>query len=247
MRMYIYYVLILLIGKENSSQILLLNPHLPVELSLLGGYERLVFIAFNHSFLELIQLPYFHHIRRLFDETTSGCLLSARFSCRVEEELVGLSNSYSLQDFIRIVQVLESVALAEGKKSLYGHYPDRLSCREMTREHSLHLEKIVRFINLRYSEDISLQLIGDEIGLSREYLSSFCSLYLPGGFSGYLKDVRMSKVAEMLTQTDYSVLAVASSCGFNTLSNFMVLFKKYFGMTPGEYRIQKSRAGRARD
>ena len=50
----------------------------------------------------------------------------------------------------------------------------------------------------------------------------------------------MEKAAEFLTESDMTVTEVAGLCGYNDISKFIQVFKKYYGETPKKYR-EKSR------
>jgi AraC-like DNA-binding protein len=51
-------------------------------------------------------------------------------------------------------------------------------------------------------------------------------------------ELRLSRVRQLLAESDATVLNVANQCGYQHLSFFNSMFKKRFGMTPGEWRRQ---------
>lgn len=52
----------------------------------------------------------------------------------------------------------------------------------------------------------------------------------------FLIQFRLRKATELLQHSNLSVLEIASQSGFNNLSNFNRQFKKYYQMTPRQYR-----------
>ena len=62
---------------------------------------------------------------------------------------------------------------------------------------------------------------------------------LETGFTDYLNSVRIAKAREMLDNTGMSVNEICQATGFNSVQNFIRVFKKYVGMTPGQYRKQQ--------
>lgn len=46
----------------------------------------------------------------------------------------------------------------------------------------------------------------------------------------------MSRVRELLDETDMSVSEIADSLGFSNVDTMIKGFKKYAGITPGKYR-----------
>ena len=56
----------------------------------------------------------------------------------------------------------------------------------------------------------------------------------------YLIDKRMIYAKKLLASTDYSVLEIACILGYNSLSHFICIFKKYHGITPKVYQLKKN-------
>ena len=56
----------------------------------------------------------------------------------------------------------------------------------------------------------------------------------------YLLKYRLQEAAILLTTTKKKVIVIAENVGFETVDYFCKQFKKYYGVTPTEYRIQKT-------
>ncbi len=77
-----------------------------------------------------------------------------------------------------------------------------------------------------------------------EYLSSFSKFYFSRlfkqftdvSFYKYVNQKRIEKAAKMLTEPNISITNVALSCGFESLSSFIRMFKIVKGCTPTEFR-----------
>ena len=52
----------------------------------------------------------------------------------------------------------------------------------------------------------------------------------------YVIQFRLRKAAELLQHSTLPVLEIATQSGFNNLSNFNRQFKKYYQITPSQYR-----------
>lgn len=52
----------------------------------------------------------------------------------------------------------------------------------------------------------------------------------------YVIQFRLRKAAELLQHSTLPVLEIAAQSGFNNLSNFNRQFKKYYQLTPSQYR-----------
>ena len=54
----------------------------------------------------------------------------------------------------------------------------------------------------------------------------------------YINKLRADKAAELLKCTDVSILDISLQCGFGCTSSFYGAFKRYYKVSPGEYRRQ---------
>lgn len=55
-----------------------------------------------------------------------------------------------------------------------------------------------------------------------------------------ITDLRMETAATLLSTTDYSIDLISESLGYNSLSHFTKIFKKYYLISPYKYRSQNS-------
>ena len=99
------------------------------------------------------------------------------------------------------------------------------------------MEKINRYINENLSETaMSVDGLSEYVGLSRSQLHRRMKDIIGVAPSDYIRNVKLRKACEMLSQGDVDIAQVAYSLGFNAQSHFSTLFKRYTGMTPTEYR-----------
>ncbi|PWM02727.1 MAG: hypothetical protein DBY05_01515 [Clostridiales bacterium] len=52
----------------------------------------------------------------------------------------------------------------------------------------------------------------------------------------HLTETRMAYATHLLATTDMSILEIAMEIGYNSLSHFNHLFKKYYNISPNEYK-----------
>lgn len=98
------------------------------------------------------------------------------------------------------------------------------------------LRRITEYVNENFCEPITLDLIANETGLSRYYVSHLFKELMNTTFIGYLNELRLSRAAMLLTTTDIPVIEIAGMSGFNNISNFNRAFKMYYDTTPSKYR-----------
>ena len=57
-------------------------------------------------------------------------------------------------------------------------------------------------------------------------------------FNEYLLSLRMERAAYLLVTTQSGVAEIANQCGYQATSTFFRVFKKYHGISPGQYRTE---------
>ena len=93
------------------------------------------------------------------------------------------------------------------------------------------------YIAEHYTEsDLALADVAEHIGISASYLSELWSELGGERFSVYLASYRVEQARQLLQNTDLPVKEIGTRCGFNSVQNFNRVFKKYTGVTPGQYR-----------
>ncbi|GBF72486.1 hypothetical protein PA598K_00741 [Paenibacillus sp. 598K] len=98
---------------------------------------------------------------------------------------------------------------------------------------------VTSYINQHYSQDISLDLLADQLKLSGGYLSTYFKENFGCTFSEYLNEVRIHKAKELLAADDASIQSISLKVGYHNVSSFIRMFKRMTGMPPGQYRRQR--------
>lgn len=125
-------------------------------------------------------------------------------------------------------------------RSLYKDF-SYLNTHNKDNIYSYHIRKAMEYINLNYKSDITLEDISQYLGITKPY---FCSLFkkeTKKTFTQALNEFRISKSKELLIETDNSLIDIALDIGFNNQNYFNIVFKRFEGMTPLDYRNQKKR------
>jgi AraC-like DNA-binding protein len=78
--------------------------------------------------------------------------------------------------------------------------------------------------------------LADELGVSKEYLSTIFKETTGICLSDYIMKNKVTLARNMLIYSDYSISSIATYLGFSSQSHLGNVFKKYEHMTPKEYR-----------
>lgn len=99
-------------------------------------------------------------------------------------------------------------------------------------------DSIIKIIEEEYTEDISLEAIGDRLHYNPNYLSNIFKKETGITFSDYLTGFRFDIAKQWLRETDITVKEISQRLQYRNPQNFIRSFKKKEHMTPGEYRKQ---------
>ena len=94
----------------------------------------------------------------------------------------------------------------------------------------------IQYIRKHYFDPIRINDIADYANVNRSYLYSVFQKELGISPSKYLSNFRLSRAAELLSGTEYSVESVANSCGYQDPLVFSKAFKRQYAMSPVRYR-----------
>ncbi|MDQ6421463.1 response regulator [Paenibacillus sp. LHD-117] len=100
-------------------------------------------------------------------------------------------------------------------------------------------EKAKTFIEERFRELITVQMVADHVYLSPEWLSTLFKKNAGMTFLDYLTHLRMEKAKELLQDVSLKIYQIGSEVGYRDTVYFSKLFKRKVGCTPNEYRKLK--------
>lgn len=120
--------------------------------------------------------------------------------------------------------------------TILGKLKDYSSLKNSSSSYNTTIQKLLRYIEVHYQEKISLDLIANDLGFSKFYLSRIFSNKIGYPFNDYVNRLRVNKAQKLLSETDLSVTNIGLDCGFESQRNFNRIFKEYTTLTPTEFR-----------
>lgn len=106
------------------------------------------------------------------------------------------------------------------------------------------VERVKRTILQRSHEDLSLEQIAAEEGVSPFYLSRLFKEETGVNYIEFLTARRMEKARALLANPELSLKQIAFEVGYHDPNYFSRVFKKTTGLSPREYRKQRTGEGR---
>lgn len=116
----------------------------------------------------------------------------------------------------------------------YCEYVHRYSLKKYTPP----IQKIIHYINLNISNDLSLDEIANVVNMNTSYISDLFKKETGSTISYYIHYQRMRHAAHLLRNTQSSISSIAQSVGIYDVNYFSRLFKRYMGQSPSKYRKQ---------
>jgi AraC family transcriptional regulator of arabinose operon len=99
-----------------------------------------------------------------------------------------------------------------------------------------YVRKAVEFIEMNYSQKVSIAELADVIRVDRKYLSALFKKKLGLSPQAFLLQVRMNKACELISNCELSIADISRSVGYNNPLLFSKMFKKSIGAAPRHYR-----------
>lgn len=98
------------------------------------------------------------------------------------------------------------------------------------------IANIKEHVEKNYSDNLNVADLARKYGLNVSYLSTLFKERTGMNLTAYIEGTRMEKAKKLLKERDWTVTEVALHTGYSNSNYFSRVFKKYTGVTPGEYR-----------
>ncbi|MGL4911523.1 MAG: helix-turn-helix transcriptional regulator [Romboutsia sp.] len=115
-------------------------------------------------------------------------------------------------------------------------YDDKINFNLHNLKSNLHVRKAIQYIYQNYTYEISLDDICKILNINKSY---FCKIFKSETkltFSNFLNSYRVEKSKDLLIKSNMNLLDIALSVGFNNQNYYTMVFKKFTGSTPFQYR-----------
>ena len=102
--------------------------------------------------------------------------------------------------------------------------------------HTDSYSEVLRYIEDHYSEQIRLSDLAELAGITEQHLCRLFKTNLEMRPMEFITRVRIMHAKELLMFSEKPISEISAESGFQDSSYFSVVFKKYEGMSPAEFR-----------
>ncbi len=171
-------------------------------------------------------------IKTLLQNANRGVLFSKETTAQVEKKIHKLSKTNGFDSFLQFQSLLYDLAISRDQTFLTN-----MSFQNQNNFYnSEHIEKIYRFLKENYHRKIRVEEVAALVNMSVISLGRLTKQRTGKSFMEFLIEVRLGAATRSLIETNNSISEICYDCGFNNISNFNRIFKKYQNCTPSEFR-----------
>jgi LacI family transcriptional regulator len=146
----------------------------------------------------------------------------------------GLCLAKTLDDMMNGIDVPLEPRLMEPSGIFYRQSTDILAVPD------LQTAQAINFLLSNYMNQISVQDAAEHANLHPDMMNYLFQKHINKSPGRMLREVRMNKARELLTDTYLSLSKIAEHVGYGSAMSFSLAFKREHNMTPGEYRRKQS-------
>ena len=162
-----------------------------------------------------------------------------------KEVLICLNDVVRLLSTIKVSNLealLPFVTLKERVRSEVQSDSQALISNKELASYRQEIQQIIQYIHEFYRDKITLQSLADLVVLNEAYLSRLFKRETGRTINHYLNEVRIYHAKSLLRHEEMMIKEIAQSVGIKDQLYFNRVFRKYYGMSPSDYREHVKKA-----
>lgn len=177
----------------------------------------------------------FQNIRELLARSSRGIVFNEDTIQQVAPVMDQLTKDNGFSNVIHFLRLMDMLAKAKTTRMLSSE----IKTNQAPNSQHKRIQVAYNYIMMNYTRvDFTIQEIASQLNMSDSAFSHFFKKNTFRSFSSFLCDLRLSNACKLLLSSDYTISQICSLSGFNNVSNFNRLFKKYRNTTPKDYKAQ---------
>ncbi|MFO7636621.1 MAG: response regulator [Clostridia bacterium] len=124
------------------------------------------------------------------------------------------------------------------RKSILEFFEDTLAIMEkkMKSKNGFLVNNALKSIRDNIYEDVSLVSVAEKLQIHPNYLSKIFKAETGQSFTEHVIKYKMNEAKKLLKDSQLKIYEIADRLSYKDVAHFTRLFKKYFGVSPSEYR-----------
>jgi AraC-like DNA-binding protein len=233
------------IADYGPGDLVLLGPNVPHSWrsgpvkSTQGEVHRAVVVQFREDFLgqRFFELKEMESVARLLRHCSNGLAFGhTETGAKVAKYLEKLPSVSPSKQLVLLLTALVDLA-SEPQAQVLSSLRVRPICRPADQQR---IDAICVYLNEHFEEEIEFEKLSERFHMDQASLCRFFKRATGRTMTAYLNELRVGAAAQLLINTDESVLDIAFRVGFGNYSNFNRQFKRIKGFGPRTLRRQFS-------
>ncbi len=161
------------------------------------------------------------------------------FQSSLEKYVLELIDEYEKKDYAYALSLnarIFDIIVVIARNLALKNDCDSTSHKPKKRTAMRQINKAFEYIQKNYPSNITLKDVSSAVGFSEYYFSRLFKEYTGMTFLSFLNSYRAKQAEKLLRQSEKPILDIALESGFNSLTTFNRIFKKYKGCSPTFYR-----------
>ena len=210
-------------------------PHLNFDYGVKATVETVV-IQFPETYFEagLTRIPELQKVVDLMERAKTGIAFTGETKRIAGVRLKKLQYMDRFHQFMELMSIFQFLAISDEYEDLEVRpISSQTILKQQERMHRIH-----QFVEMNFQKPIDTQQIAEEVNLT---LPAFCRYFKKATkltYTDFVNQYRVQYAKKLLIQ-DKNVTETCFECGFESLSYFNRIFKKFAGESPSEFRKRR--------
>jgi AraC-like DNA-binding protein len=201
---------------------------------------QVITVHFNRHILgdELLNRSEFNHISNLFSLSEKGLVFGKHTTSRVLEKFLQFKLEPDFDTFLNILNIFNQLATVGDYNPLCSNkYNYRGKHEEMHK-----FESVFHHIQSNFLQKIKITDVAALAYMNDSAFSHYFKKRTRYSFTDFVNLLRLNHAARQIITQQKNIAEICFDSGFNNLSNFNRMFKKWKGETPLQYRKKRINA-----
>lgn len=143
----------------------------------------------------------------------------------------------------QIMELMEKMNRSERLEHLMDMYCQVLQdvCRQIGNDDSATvIKRMYYYMEKNYDKDLKVESFAKMFNYNSSYLGKIFRKEMGESFNNILDTIRIINAKRLLLETDMKVYQISEQVGYSNIDYFYLKFKKYVGVSPKEYKREKT-------